>query len=146
MRALARAVERSRKLAEMLQAYTAVLNVRGSIQPEHKDLVRIRGGSYGESEVSTILGVTANIHAVGEIERMIRFILWTLSKAPGKSPARSSVLPQPIFESDRGQSFLQAGRRHIFDPGNQVESLRVSGFSRRAGFWDRLLQFRLTRE
>jgi len=46
MRPLARAMERSRQLAKMLQTYPAVLNVRGSIQPEHKDLVRICGGSY----------------------------------------------------------------------------------------------------
>jgi len=46
MRALARAMERSRQLAKMLQTYPAVLNIRGSIKPEHKDLVRIRGGSY----------------------------------------------------------------------------------------------------
>jgi len=39
-------MERSRQLAKMLQTYPAVLNIRGSIKPEHKDLVRIRGGSY----------------------------------------------------------------------------------------------------
>jgi hypothetical protein len=128
-------MERSRQLAKMLQPYPAVLKVEGSIKPEHQDLVRIRGGSYGEPEVSTILGVTANVHAVGEVERMIRFILWALSKAPGNSPVRSSVVPHPIFESDRGQPSLQTRRRHIFDPGNRTESLRVSGFSRRAGLW-----------
>jgi len=46
MRALARAMERSRQLAKMLQTYPAVLNVRGSINPEHNDLVRIRGCAY----------------------------------------------------------------------------------------------------
>src|SRR5580700_8283000 len=119
-------MERSRQLAKMLQPYPAVLKVHGSIKPEHQDLVRIRGGCYGEPEVSTILGVTANVHAVGEVERMIRFILWALSKAPGNSPVRSSVVPHPIFESDRGQPSLQTRRRHIFDPGNRTESLRVS--------------------
>jgi hypothetical protein len=39
-------MQRSRQLAKMLQTYPAVLKVRGSIKPEHKDLIRIRGGSY----------------------------------------------------------------------------------------------------
>jgi hypothetical protein len=46
MRALAGAMERSRKLAKMLQTYPAVMSVHGSVKPEHKDLVRILGGSY----------------------------------------------------------------------------------------------------
>lgn len=63
---------------------------------------------------------------------MISDVFSSLGEAPPNGPVRSSVLTHPVFESNRGQRLVQLRRRHIFDSRNQVSSLWVSRFSRRA--------------
>lgn len=115
-------MEYSRQLAEMLQADPPMPDVHGSAMPEQKNLLRIRGGSDGESKVSAIRSVAANVHAADEVKTRRMQLICSI-KAPGSSPVRSGIFTNPVFESGRGQSLLQRRHRHIFDPGNQVGSL-----------------------
>jgi hypothetical protein len=83
MGALARVMEQRWQLAKMLQTDPLMLNVRCPAKPEQENLVRMPVVPI-ESKVPTILGVTANVHAIGKVEHMIRCILRALTKTPGK--------------------------------------------------------------